>query len=82
MEPPAKKSKGTLCRWLKIGIGTVLLALGIFVVEGTLGIILIILGACILLCGIIGYCPCYALCSKEGERTCCLSRKKDKNGCC
>ena len=62
-----------LCKWLKICIGIVLVAVGIFVVEGTIGTVLIVLGILAVIFGVIGFCPC--TCFTKKERSCCLSRK-------
>lgn len=78
MENTSKQNNNTMCRWLRVCIGIVLIALGILVVEGTVGIVLLILGILALIFGIIGFCPCSALCksSAEGGSCCCFGQRK------
>jgi uncharacterized membrane protein len=41
--------------------GVALLAVGLVFVKGTLGIVLAVVGAVLLVTGILGFCPIYAL---------------------
>lgn len=78
METPSKQNHNTLCRWLRVCIGIVLIASGTLVVEGTTGAVLIILGVLALIFGVIGFCPCSIICkpSSEGGSCCCFGPRK------
>ncbi len=56
-----KANEGTADRVIRVILGVVLLGAGIFFVQGTLGIVLDVLGAVLLLTGIVGFCPLYRL---------------------
>jgi hypothetical protein len=57
-----KNNESTPDRIIRVILGLVLLALYLVdIVGGTLGIILVVLGAILLSTGIIGFCPLYAL---------------------
>ena len=62
MEDKMKTNESSLDRIIRVIVGIVLLALFFTnMVAGTLGIIFVILGAILLLTGLIGFCPLYAL---------------------
>ena len=57
-----KTNESGLDRLIRIVLGVVFLALSFGnVVTGGFGIVLIILGAILLLTGVVGFCPLYAL---------------------
>ena len=56
-----KVNEGTVDRVVRGIVGAVLLVVGIWFVGGTVGIVLDVLGAILLITGIIGFCPIYAL---------------------
>lgn len=57
-----KTNESSLDRIIRVIVGIVLLALFFTnTVAGTLGIVFVILGAILLLTGLIGFCPLYAL---------------------
>jgi Inner membrane protein YgaP-like, transmembrane domain len=57
-----KTNESALDRVIRVVLGLVLLALFLTgIVGGTLGIILVVVGAILLITGIIGFCPLYAL---------------------
>ncbi len=57
-----KTNESTLDRVLRVILGLVLLALFLTgVVGGTLGIVLVVLGAIALITGIVGFCPLYSV---------------------
>lgn len=67
-----KRNMGTLDRVLRILVALILGALYLFdVVQGTLGIVLLIIAGILLVTGLIGYCHLYTLlgistqCKKE-----------------
>jgi hypothetical protein len=78
MKIPVKSSEPARCRWCRICVGIILIASGTLVVEGTIGIILTILGVFAIISGIIAYCPCVSICATEGEEgsCCCFAPKK------
>ena len=80
MKVPIKQNEPAICRWLRICVGIILIVLGGAVVTGTWGTVLIILGVLVIVSGIVGYCPCSAVCStegKEGGSCCCFAPKKE-----
>lgn len=56
-----KVNEGTVDRVVRVILGVVLLGVGLFVVKGTLGIVLDVLGAVALITGITGFCLLYRL---------------------
>ena len=57
-----KKNESGLDRILRVILGAGLVVLSVFqVLSGTLGIVSLILGAVLLITGVIGFCPLYAL---------------------
>jgi hypothetical protein len=57
-----KTNESSLDRIIRAIVGIIFLALYFTgTVTGTLGIVLIVLGAVLLLTGIVGFCPLYAL---------------------
>lgn len=48
-------------RILRVVLGIIALYLGWGVASGTLGIVLLILGAVFVVTGLVGFCPLYAL---------------------
>lgn len=56
-----KVNEGTLDRIIRIVLGIVLLGVGVFVVKGTLGIVLDVLGVVALVTGIVGFCALYRI---------------------
>jgi hypothetical protein len=57
-------------RWVRVGLGIVLLYLGWGgVVAGGLGVVLKILGFVPLITGLVGWCPLYALFRTGTKRT-------------
>jgi hypothetical protein len=57
-----KRNVGQTDRIIRVIVGIALLALGFFGnISGWLGWVLMILGAILLVTGIIGFCPIYAL---------------------
>jgi hypothetical protein len=57
-----KMNESGLDRVIRLVAGLVLLLLYfVGVVSGTLGIVVLVLGAILLLTGLIGFCPLYAL---------------------
>jgi hypothetical protein len=78
MKIPINQNEPLMCRWGRFSFGVVLIILGTYVVTGTLGAILIILGLLAIISAVIGYCLCSAICStgkKEGESCCFFSKK-------
>ncbi len=58
-----KRNEGTLDRIIRIILGVILLAVGIWCgVTGALMWVLIVIGAIALITGLIGWCGLYALC--------------------
>ena len=57
-----KKNESKLDRIIRIFAGVILLALYFAgTVSGTLGIVFIVVGALLLVTGLVGYCPLYGL---------------------
>jgi hypothetical protein len=56
-----KVNEGTVDRIVRIVLGVVLLGVGLFVVKGTLGIVLDVVGVVALVTGITGFCLLYRL---------------------
>jgi hypothetical protein len=57
-----KTNESTIDRIIRVIVGIVLLALGLFgVVSGALMWVFYVVGAILLVTGIIGFCPLYAL---------------------
>jgi uncharacterized RDD family membrane protein YckC len=56
-----KINEGPIDRIIRIALGVALLALGVFVVKGTLGIVLDVVGAIALITGVTGFCLLYRL---------------------
>jgi hypothetical protein len=56
-----KLNEGPIDRIVRVALGIVLLGLGIFVVKGTLGIVLDVVGAIALITGAVGFCLLYRL---------------------
>lgn len=57
-----KRNESTLDRIIRVLAGAAFLLLFFFqVVGGTLGIVLLVLGALLMVTGVIGFCPAYAL---------------------
>jgi hypothetical protein len=57
-----KTNESVLDRIIRVIVGIVFLALYFTgTVTGTLGIVLIVLGAVLLLTGVVGFCPLYKL---------------------
>jgi hypothetical protein len=56
-----KINEGPIDRIVRVALGVALLALGIFVVRGTLGIVLDVVGAIALVTGVTGFCLLYRL---------------------
>jgi hypothetical protein len=57
-----KKNESSVDRIIRVVLGVVLVLLYTFhVVNGTLGIVSLVLGATSLLTGVVGFCPLYAL---------------------
>lgn len=79
----SKQNNETLCRWLRIGIGVGMVALGTMVVEGGIGTVLIIIGICLLLSGIAWACPCTTFLGAENaQKLCCLNCFYGKSDTC
>lgn len=73
-----KRNEGTLDRIIRVILGVILLAVGIWgcvwgCVTGALMWVLIVVGAIALVTGIIGWCCVYALC---GWSTCKVAPEK------
>jgi len=56
-----KANEGTMDRAIRVVLGVVLLGLGLFVVKGTFGIVLDVVGVIALLTGLTGFCLLYKL---------------------
>jgi uncharacterized membrane protein len=56
-----KINEGTLDRVIRAVVGAVLLAVGLVLVKGPIGVVLDVLGAVLLITGIVGFCPLYTL---------------------
>lgn len=56
-----KINEGTVDRFIRGVVGAILLAVGLVIVKGTVGIVLDVLGAILLVTGIVGFCPLYML---------------------
>ena len=58
-----KTNEGSVDRVIRVILGIVLLAIGIYEVSSSmvLGVVLIIIGAIALITGITGFCPLYSL---------------------
>ena len=56
-----KVNEGTLDRVIRVIFGVVLLGIGILVVKGTVGIVLDVIGAVLLITGVVGFCLLYRL---------------------
>jgi hypothetical protein len=56
-----KVNEGTVDRAVRVVVGIGLLALGVFVVKGTIGIVLDVLGVVLLATGLVGFCALYSL---------------------
>ena len=68
MKSSLAQNMGTLDRILRMGLGITLVVFGILVVQGTMGIILVILSIPLLLSATIGFCPGYVpfgICTKK-----------------
>ena len=73
MKIPFKQNVGLLDRTLRLVIGIVLLATGIWT-EGLVGIALTVLSIPLLVSGLVGFCPSYTLwgiSTKREQRSCC-----------
>ncbi|HYM15608.1 MAG TPA: DUF2892 domain-containing protein [Dehalococcoidia bacterium] len=53
-------NEGSLDRALRVALGVVLLVIG-FAVQGTVGVIVGVIGLVPLLTGLVGWCPLYTL---------------------
>lgn len=56
-----KPNEGTVDRAVRVALGVALIALGFAWVQGTVGIVVGIVGFVPLLTGLVGWCPIYAL---------------------
>ena len=57
-----KKNESVLDRVVRIVLGIVFIGIYLAgVVSGSMGIVLVILGAILLVTGIVGFCPLYAI---------------------
>ena len=56
-----KINEGAVDRAIRGVVGVILLVVGVVLVKGTIGIVLDALGAILLVTGIVGFCPLYAL---------------------
>jgi uncharacterized RDD family membrane protein YckC len=56
-----KINEGPIDRIVRVALGVALLALGIFFIKGTLGIVLDVVGAIALITGVTGFCLLYRL---------------------
>ncbi len=56
-----KVNEGPVDRIIRAALGIALLALGVFVVRGTLGIVLDVLGVIALVTGAVGFCLLYKI---------------------
>jgi hypothetical protein len=57
-----KKNESGLDRIIRVILGAALVVLSVFqVLSGTLGIVSLVVGAILLITGLIGFCPLYAL---------------------
>jgi len=54
-------NEGTIDRAIRGVVGIILLAVGLFVVRGPIGIVLDVIGAVLLVTSIVGFCPLYTL---------------------
>jgi uncharacterized membrane protein len=55
-----KQNMGTADRVIRAVGGIALVVVGFFVVTGTIGIIMVIVGAILLVTSAVGFCPLYA----------------------
>ena len=56
-----KLNEGAIDRVIRGVAGALLLVVGLVLVKGTIGIVLDVLGAILLVTGVVGFCPLYAL---------------------
>ncbi len=56
-----KLNEGTIDRVIRGVVGVILLGLGIFALHGWLAIVIDVLGAILLVTGVVGFCPLYTL---------------------
>jgi len=56
-----KVNENTVDRAIRVVLGVVLLGVGVFVVKGTLGIVLDVIGVVAIVTGITGFCLLYKL---------------------
>jgi uncharacterized membrane protein len=56
-----KLNESNLDRIIRAVAGVVLLALGLVVLSGVLAIVADVIGAVLLLTGLVGFCPLYAI---------------------
>ena len=52
-------NEGTIDRMLRLGVGALLVALGLFAVDGAVAVVLLVVGAIALVTGAVGFCPLY-----------------------
>ena len=56
-----KLNEGMIDRGVRLVAGAVLLVVGLVLVKGTIGIVIDVLGAILLVTGVVGFCPLYTL---------------------
>jgi len=54
-----KQNVGAIDRVLRIALGIVMAAIGLFVLKGTVGTVVGIVGLIPLVTGLVGFCPLY-----------------------
>ena len=56
-----KVNENTIDRTVRVVLGVILLGVGVFVVKGTLGVVLDVIGVVAIVTGITGFCLLYKL---------------------
>jgi uncharacterized membrane protein len=56
-----KINEGSVDRVIRGIVGAILLVVGLTLVQGPVGIVLDVLGAILLVTGIVGFCPLYTI---------------------
>jgi uncharacterized membrane protein len=56
-----KLNEGTIDRVIRAVAGIALLVIGVMLVKGAFGVVLDVLGAILLITGVMGFCPLYTL---------------------
>jgi hypothetical protein len=56
-----KLNEGNVDRIIRGVVGVILLVVGFVFVKGTIGVVIDVIGVVLLVTGIVGFCPIYAL---------------------